>query len=65
MIRSDISTVPKDFFMDIFDIFDLFMAIPHNSKCDIAQQDFSSDDTKSGVNTLCIDEYFGRATMEK
>ncbi len=29
----------------------LIKAIPHNSKCDIAQQDFSSDDAKSRANT--------------
>ncbi|WP_298483439.1 hypothetical protein, partial [uncultured Ruminococcus sp.] len=36
----------------------LFKAIPHKDCASDAPSDFSSDETKSAVNTLCIHEHF-------
>ncbi len=35
-----------------------FEAIPHKDCASDALSDFSSDETKSAVNTLCIHEHF-------
>ncbi|WP_288535783.1 hypothetical protein, partial [uncultured Ruminococcus sp.] len=43
-----------DFFVFSF----VFMAIPHKDCTTDASSNFSSDETKSGVNTCCIHEHF-------
>ena len=42
------------------DLVKKFRATPHNYFGAYAQSDFSSDEAKSGGNTLCITEHFGK-----
>jgi hypothetical protein len=35
-----------------------FLATPHKDPASDAPSDFSSDETKSGVHTLCMHEHF-------
>ena len=42
----------------LFPLREIFQAIPHKDCATDASSNFSSDETKSGVNTGCIHEHF-------